>query len=156
MLLRFAVNVYKFNRIKVLHLEYWKYVRENKSEFVENKEEIVALFKDAGLKDSEVMHQELLGYGQIANLTVSVFDNLTNIRNDIVGIIDLKFKAAKGVYKKRYKDSYNPIFWIDFILKLPIHIMEFIGVMPEKMAAKIFLLLYWIAAVVLGWIKIDF
>ena len=155
MLIRFILNFYKYNRINKLYDNYIDYLKTNNFKFAQDKEEIKSIFKEAGLKDSSVFHQEFLGYGKFANMQISVFDNLTSRREDIVGNVQMKFNEAIGVFRKRFKESFNPIFWIDFIIKLPLHIMQFFGILPEKMAAKIFLIIYWFIAILFGLKKFD-
>ena len=155
MVLKFITNLYKYNRTKSLYNEYLNYIRTDNIEFVQRKQEIKSLFKEAGLKDSSVIHQEFLGFGNFANMKVSVFDNMTNRREDIVNNIQMRFYEAMGVYKKRYKETFNPIFWVDFLVKFPQYLMEFFGVLPEKVTVKIFLVIYWMAAILLGLKKIN-
>lgn len=155
MLLRFITNLYKYIRIKNLYDKYLEYIRTDNYKFIQNKEEIKSLFNDAGLKDSSVIHQEFLGFGNFSNTRVSVLDNLTNRREDIVGNVQNRFNEAIGVYRKRFRESFNPIFWIDFIVKFPQHLMEFFGVLPEKIAVKIFLVIYWVFAIAFGLKKFE-
>ncbi len=155
MAVRFITNLSKYFRIKRLYLKYLDYLHTESFEFIQNKQEIKQLFKDAGLNDSSVIHQEFLGFGNITNMRVSVFDNLTNRREDIVGLVQISFNEAIGVFRKRYKDTYNPSFWIDYIVKLPQYIFDFFGVLPEKIVVKIFLIIYWIIAILFGLQKIN-
>lgn len=156
MIIRFLINYSKFKRIKKLYSEYLKYLQTDNYEFIQHKEEIKTLLKEAGLKDSSVMYQEFIGFGNFVNMKISVFDNLTNKREDIVGNVNNRFNEAIGVFRNRYKESYNPVFWIHFIIKLPQYIFDFFGVLPEKIAVKIFLLIYWIIVILFGLKKIDF
>lgn len=155
MVLRLVINAYKLRRIKKLYQLYHNYIRNANWDFVQCKQEIVSLFKEAGLKDSSVLHQEFLGYGRFANMQMSVFSNITILREDIVGIVQISFNEAIGVYKKRRNDSLNPIFWLEFIFKMPQYLLEFFGVLPEKIAVKVILVIYWIAALVFGLAKYD-
>lgn len=155
MILRVIVNFYKLKRIKALHTLYHEYLRESSYKFVEYKQELISLFKDAGLKDFKVMHQEFLGFGQFANMQISGFENLTSNRMDIANGIQSKFHEAIGVFRKKALESLNPIFWIEFILKLPQFIFEFFGVIPEKLVVKVFILIYWIIAILFGAKKLN-
>lgn len=155
MLVRFVINYFKFRRIKKLYKKYLKYLKERNIDFAEYKLEIQTLFKEANLKDSSVSHQEVISRQHFINSNASVFDNVTSTRADIVQIIKLKFNEATGVYKKRYKESYNPLFWIEFITKMPQYLMEFFGVLPEKIIVKVFLLIYWVIGVLFGLQKFD-
>ncbi|TXD82931.1 hypothetical protein ESY86_11845 [Subsaximicrobium wynnwilliamsii] len=155
MLIRFITNFYKYKRIQKLFKKYQEYLQTNALEFAQYKQEIISLLKDAGLKDFSIIHQESLGYGNFANMQVSGFDNLTNRRVDIVGSIRMRFNEAIGVFRKRFKESFNPIFWIDFIVKFPQYLMEFFGVLPEKVAVRIFLVIYWLLAILFGLKKFE-
>lgn len=129
---------------------YLDYLRTDDFTFQQYKEEILLLFKEAGLKDFFVFHQEFLGFGNFANVRLPGFANLTNRREDIVLNIQRCFNEAIGVFRKRFKDAFNPIFWIEFIIKLPQYFFEFFGVIPEKVIVKVFLVIYWLIALVFG------
>lgn len=154
-LLRFVNNLYKHMRTKKLYNQYMDFLRTRDLNFVQKKEEIKTLFKDAGIKDFGVIHQEFLGFGKFANMNLSGLDNMTISREDVVGNMQMRFNEAIGVYKKRYTDSFNPMFWIDFVIKLPQYAFEFLGVLPEKIVVKIFLLIYWIIALLFGLKQTD-
>ncbi|MEM8764813.1 MAG: hypothetical protein AAGD88_13425 [Bacteroidota bacterium] len=154
-LLRFTINLSKFLRVKSLYKKYLDYLKNPSHAFAQYSEEIKTLFREAGLKDSSVFHQEFLGFGKFANQQISVFDNLMNKREDIVGVIENRFNQAIGVYKKRFKESFNPLFWIDLVIKLPEYLMSFFGVLPEKILVKVLNLLYWIILIVLGLNKYE-
>jgi hypothetical protein len=155
LLLRFALNQYKLFRVHVLQKRYKHYLFEENWEMGEDKQEIIQLFKDAGLKDSAVLHQEEMGYGRVSAMRVSAFENVLNRREDIVALITIKFHEAIGVYRKRAWESLNPFYWIEFIFKLPQHLLGFFGVLPENIAVKIFLVIYWLVVVLLGLQKFD-
>lgn len=129
---------------------YLDYLRTDDFTFQQYKEEILTLFKEAGLKDFFVFHQEFLGFGNFANVQLPGFANLTNRREDIVANILRCFNEAIGVFRKRYKDAFNPVFWIEFIIKLPQYFFEFFGVIPEKVIVKVFLVIYWLIALAFG------
>jgi len=154
-LVKFIVNFYKYQRIRILYKKYDDYLHAKSSVFVQYKEEIRSLFKDAGLENFSIFHQELLGYGQVVNCRVSLFDNLANCREDVVERVRMSFNDAIGVYRMRFKESFNPIFWIDFVIKLPQYILGFCGILPEKKAVKGLLVVYWIAAIIFGLKKFD-
>ncbi|MDZ4146647.1 MAG: hypothetical protein U1C58_00030 [Flavobacteriaceae bacterium] len=154
-LLRFINNLYKYRQTKKLYNQYMEFLRTRDLNFVQKKEEIKALFKDAGIKDFGFVHSEPLGYGHLAPMTISGFDNMTVSREDVVANMQMRFNETIGVFKKRYTDSYNPMFWIDFLIKLPQYAFEFLGVLPEKIVVKIFLIIYWIIALLYGLKQID-
>ncbi len=155
LILRFALNLYKLSRVKALFKKYKHYMVEESWTISEHTPEINQLFKDAGLKDRGVIHQEFLGYGKFTNQTVSVFDNIQNNRSDIVALVTSAFHEAIGVFRKRAWESLNPFYWIEFVFKLPQHLMGFFGVLPESIAVKILLVIYWLVVVLLGLQKFD-
>jgi hypothetical protein len=155
MLLRFSLNMYKLHRVRLLKKKYEEYLLHESWEMAENTPEIEQLFKDAGVSDSAVSHQEFLGYGQFANRSVRVFDNMLNNRSDIVALTTKAFHEAIGVYRKRAWETLNPFYWIEFIFKLPQHLLGFFGVLPENIAVKILLVIYWLVVVLLGLQKFD-
>ncbi|SHM26931.1 hypothetical protein SAMN05444266_107207 [Chitinophaga jiangningensis] len=155
MLLRFLLNIYNLRQTSSLLKKYNHYLAKNTWEFNQEVPAIIDLFKKAGIKDSGVTHQEFLGFGNFANYRVSTFDNITNTRSDIVAHTIGHFNQAIGVFRKRATDSLNPLYWIDFILCLPQHLLSFLGVLPESVVVKIILVIYWIIAMVLGLEKLD-
>lgn len=148
--LRFAINLSKFLRIKFLYKKYVEYLGTEDVRLLGYKKEITDLFNEAGVNDSMVIHQEFLGFGNFVNMKISVHSNLANRREDIVGIVNSHFFEAMGVYHKKFLDAINPLFWLEFICKLPQYIFEYFGVLPEKIVVKIALVIYWIAAFFLG------
>ncbi|HET6556634.1 MAG TPA: hypothetical protein VFG54_04925 [Prolixibacteraceae bacterium] len=150
LLFQFINNLYKYLRIKYLYEIYLKCLVTSNVEFLQKTEEVKSLFKEAGLKDFVFIHQESLGFGHYSNMTVSGFDNMTLNRLDVVTHMQTTFNKAIGVYRKRFTDSYNPMFWIDFIIKLPKYLLGYFGVLPEKIIVKIFNVIYWLLALAFG------
>lgn len=148
--LQFINNLYKFKRTKFLYYQYLDSKITGDMEFIQKKQEVISLFKDAGLKDFAFIHQEFLAYGQHSTMTVSGFDNMNSDRLDVFNHMKTRFNEAIGVYRKRFMDSFNPMFWIDFVFKFPQYLFEFFGVLPEKVIVKIFLILYWLMLLIFG------
>lgn len=154
-ILRFVINYYKYRKVVNLLDEYNQYIVTTDMNFVQKIPEIKALFKEAGIEDFMVIHQEFMGFGNYANIKLSGLDNMTSNRLDIVTNVVRKFNETIGVFRKRYKDSLNPIFWIEYVIKLPQYLLEFFGVLPEKIVVKIFLMIYWIIAIIFGLTKFE-
>jgi hypothetical protein len=79
----------------------------------ENKKSIIDLLKTAGVSDTEIPHVEPVGLGQIYKGSISVFNNITLLREDVVLTVHGFLTQAKGTFKQRIYDSFNPIFWTD-------------------------------------------
>jgi len=149
-LTRFLINYFKYLKVVSLYKKYLLYLCDKMPKFIQYSEEVKSLLRDAGLKDFSIIHQEMLGFGQYSNMTLSGFDNLSLNREDVVINVGRKFEEAIGVYRKRWVESFNPIFWIECVLKLPQYIFGYFGVLPDKAYVKIFQILYWITTVTFG------
>jgi hypothetical protein len=153
--IRFILNYFKYKRIQKLQNVYMRYLANFDNELLGYKQEIISLFKEAGLEDFMIIHQQFLGFGNYANMQVSGLDNMTNNRKDIVENIVRQFAEAEGVFRKRFRESFNPLFWIEYFIKLPQFTLQFLGVVPEKLVVKICLMIYWLLAVFFGLRKLD-
>ncbi|GAB3177627.1 hypothetical protein [Telluribacter humicola] len=155
MLVRLIINLYKYFRIQALYKKYIDYIKNDTLSFAEYKSEIKSLFQEAEIKDFGVQYQERLGYGRLAEATVSGFENMTYRGENVFIPMRMRFFEAKGVFRKRCYDSINPLFWIEFLVKLPEHLFKYFGVLPEKVIVKIFLVIYWLVALFFGAKKLD-
>lgn len=154
-LIRFILYSYKLKRIKFYFKLYFEYVEHPDFKFHQYKSQIVQLFNDADLSDFSIQRIEPVGYGKLQSFSAKGFDNLTNIDREIIDIITSKFNEAIGVFRFRMLQSINPLFWIEFIFKLPQYLFEFLGVLPDKVIVKVFLILYWLIALIFGLKKFD-
>jgi hypothetical protein len=99
---------------------------------------------------------EPVGFGYIQTGNAPVFTNLTNKRKDIaLHVIDL-FYRAKGVYKDRMLEAFNPLFWIMFLVNLPENLFSYLGFPTENVFSRIIQLFYWVAVTVIGLILVTY
>ena len=58
------------------------------------------------------------------------------------------FQVAKGYYKARFLESFNPIYWINIIIFLPQKILKYIGMNENtsfRIANVILTFFYWVS-----------
>jgi len=128
---------------------YAQYVKEPDWEFVEHKHQILNLLERAGVSDATVPLVEPVGFGYIRTGDVSVQENITVRRKDVVdSFIDMLHQAI-GVYRSRMLETFNPLYWIEFIIHLPKQTLRYLGAAPESVVIKIAQLLYWAVSLVL-------
>lgn len=101
-------------------------------------------FKNANIKDSNRAITIPTGYGQLATQKFTSFNNIFLNDVDNMALIQNAFLESRGVYKKRMIDSFNPFYWIDLIIKLPKHFIEYLGLDTETIFTKIFQIIYWL------------
>jgi hypothetical protein len=116
----------KAYQLKKIRKHYHSYLAKKDEVFLQKKQAVISLFKEAGVKDFSVPHYEHLSHNQAYRHSLSGFDNLNVGREDVVGIVKLKFDEAIGAFNTKMHQSYNPFFWLEFIIKLPNKILQFI------------------------------
>lgn len=147
--LKFLINLLQFLKNPKLHKIWKRYFENLANKKIDNNaitytEEIVKNFKTANIHDISIPMVEPVGYGQIATSQISAFTNIFANDKTCFTYINDAFLMAHGVYRKRMLDSFNPFFWLDFIIKLPKYIIEYLGLDSQTVFTKIFQLIYWI------------
>lgn len=106
---------------------YTEWLSKKDASFLQHKNEIISLFKRAGIQDYFVSVVQPITLGTVQTNTVSVFDNFPSFYKNIAAVSLRMFDEAIGVYKMRMKETVNPLYWIEFIIFLPKHILQYIG-----------------------------
>lgn len=144
---KLITNVYCLKRIKNLQFHYILYVYRKSNQIEEEKEEVIELFKKANISDFQTPMVQKLDYNQLVSGEVPVFDNLLCFHTDFIIIFKELFASARGVYKRRIKQCFSPIFWIDSILFAPKHLLEYLGLDLTQSIGKLILvfiqLIFW-------------
>lgn len=146
---KFVINFANYIQCKRYLARYKQYINEPDWKFVEHKSRIVKLLKDAGVSDSTVPYVEPVGFGYIRRASVSVQKNITATRGDVVGSSTAMLHEAIGVYRSRMLETFNPLYWIEFLIHLPKQTLGYLGISPESTVVKIAQLLYWIISAIL-------
>ena len=139
-------NFISLFQIQKYEKEFIKYLSGEPSKIEEYKLLCIALFKKAGIKDTETPITQPTGYGRIASFNASVFQNFPSNIAIIANPALNMFKNASGIYKSRIYEGFNPIYWVDLIIFLPKNLLSYIGLDSEKAAFKIwnvFLTFIW-------------
>ena len=152
--LKFLLNLSKYLQCKHYLKKYHHFVTEDKTGwgFTESKPQIVKLFKGAGIQDSIIPHAEPVGWGHISTGHASVFSNMTRLRQDVVSLVLDMFHQAIGVYRARMIETFNPLYWVEFIINLPREILIYLGVSAGSVIVKISQLVYWISAFIMSFL----
>lgn len=150
LILRFIVCLNRLIQIKRYHKSYQDYLKNPTFSFSEKKPQIINLFKNAEVTNFVIPRLEPAGFGQIAQMKLDGFENLTLIDNEIVTIVESKFHEAIGVFRHRLLQTINPIFWIEFVFKLPEYMFEYFGFKSDNALVKIVQVIYWIIGILIG------
>ena len=123
-------------------------------DFAEKTSQIIDLFKKANLANKYISITVPVVGRQYERAKTSIYDNLFLQNQIISNAIHHNFKQAIGVFKRRIYDSINPIFWIELIIYMPKHTLEFIGV-SGKNRTNIFQVIYWFLGIIISTIAIS-
>ncbi len=118
----------------------------------EHRQHVIKLWKRAGIADVCIPMAQKMGYGQLASMKVSIFTNFPSLQTVQYGPALNMFSEAKGVYRSRIFESFNPLYWIDLIIFLPKNVLLYLGMDDEKAPFKIlnvfFQALWWVVCTV--------
>ena len=112
------------------------------------KHEIDSIFKAAGIESPSFAFVEPIGYGQTRSEMVDVFENPECNRNDVVSLMFKAFHRAKGVFKTRCIEAFNPFYWLQEIIFLPSNILKYLGVSSETLLGRFMNFSLWIFAAI--------
>jgi len=151
LLVRFILNLSKYLRTNKYHHLYVEWLAlERSSKAVEMRAQVVALLKDAGVRDSYVGTVQPMGYGYTATGNASVMDNFPNARQDIATLTNAMFLQALGTYRSRMIDTFNPLRWIEWLINLPRYALRYLGVSADGAVIKLAQILWWIVCGIAG------
>lgn len=129
-----------------------KRAAEKATEWItEHQIEIKKVVLKTGIRDQTQTYMKPLGLGFAKEKGISALDNLAYLNSEIMESSREIIKRAKGYYKIYAFKSFNPIFWIEFIVFMPKEILKYIGVTEEEkissLVIRIFQILYWIISI---------
>lgn len=117
----------------------------------ENQLEIKKIVLNSGIGDQRKSYMESLGLGYAKEKAVSAIDNLAFLNSEIMGTGRQMLQRASGHYKIQAVKSFNPIFWIEFIVFLPKEILKYFNVDENakigSISIKILQVIYWIISI---------
>lgn len=141
------INYLRYNYIEQLLLGNYTNNSDLKIKAKTHKNTIISYIKHSGIKDKFIPFSQPLGFGQIANGNVSVFENILNPRQDIAYTVTDLLLEAKGNYWSKFVNSINPFYWLRIILYIPKFVLSYIGISPDSIFIKIIQLIYWLLGI---------
>ena len=108
--------------------------------------EIEQIFVRAKLESTTIDFTKRIGYNKMVYGTADAVSNMFADDMRIVVAIDKKFVFAEGVFAKRIRDSFNPLYWIDCLVFLPRRLAEYLGNDGDGKGSKIANVIYWCLA----------
>ena len=133
-LLSNVISLFKTKHFIELHL---KYIVEQNFDISVYQPSFEKLLKRANIKDSFVAEAEPIGYGHIVTRNISVMLNIQSKRQDIASLVNHQLIRAKGVYSLRIKECFSPIYWIECIVFMPRHLLDYLGIDKDKVGYKL-------------------
>lgn len=134
---KFISNYIAYLKCKKFRFDYEKWLQGNNNDFEEQRNEIISLIKRADIPDSHIPVSQAMNRIQIASHTASVLANFPTKHKQLAATMYEKFNEAVGVYRKRWKDAFSPLYWIETIAFLPKSIFAYVGVDLEKPALRL-------------------
>lgn len=126
--------------------KYKKYISGKGEEFAIYTAPIRKLLKQAGIPDSTVTAVDSLGHGQFQAVQVSVVENLTVKRGDVIADALNMLSKIKGTFLMNLRECFSPLYWVQLVLFFPIKLCEYLGISGDKLVPKLIQILYWISA----------
>ncbi|PKL14795.1 MAG: hypothetical protein CVV52_00385 [Spirochaetae bacterium HGW-Spirochaetae-8] len=149
LLMKAIINIYRWNRMSYLLRLYtdWVAGKEKPESIIQKKQQVIQLWKDAGLVSGGIPVIEQVEFNKLRTMTVDIFINFPQKHNpDIVVATARFFHEAIGVYKKRLINTINPFEWIIFLTKMPEIVLNSAGIKPQKWLTYILNFIWWIIA----------
>lgn len=147
---RIIHNLTRLISIKKLYSDYQEYLKNPQYSFSQKVPRIIKLFNNAEIENFTVSKFREAGYGRLRKSKIKGFSNVAFTDPEFVPKIHGKFHEARGVFKGRIWETINPLFWIEFVLKLPTYILEFLGLKSGNVLSKVLQIIYWIVGIVYG------
>ncbi len=146
-LYKFFLNLFRFFRTKHFLDWYSSWLKTKEWDLVQYQAEVVELFKKANVTDASVPVVEPVGFGRVMTTTTSIFINFPSQDLNTATLLISCFHKAIGVYRRRIWQSINPFWWIEFLIFLPVNVINYLGLSSENITTKIFQLIYWVIGV---------
>lgn len=134
---KFLSNLYYYLNCKKLKSIYLDWISGENNNCMYTKAKVLKVFKRAHIKDAAIFQSEYTGCGQIANYSIRALSNYPLLDKTHMNYTLRAYDESIGYFKDEMINSFNPIYWIDFILFLPKNILEYVGADIEKVSSKI-------------------
>jgi hypothetical protein len=149
-LIRYLYYRNKLHSINAIFKEYILYIAKKDNSFIEKKNSAISLLKEAGLKNFSFPYISYPTPYHFQKNDLDGFENLQYGEADFVGTVQLKFQEAIGVFKSKMNQSYNPYFWLEFMLKLPEKTLLYLSPTVNESFIKVIQVFYWLVSILIG------
>ncbi|BFH70640.1 hypothetical protein J27TS7_57660 [Paenibacillus dendritiformis] len=149
---KFISNGIKYFQVKRHLKRYQMWLRNINVDFsiVEDKATIKKLILGAGVNDAKVDYVEPLGYWHVSTGFASTLENFPSNLERMAPHMIRMFEEALGVYKTRCFETFNPMYWIEFVIYLPKNFLVYLGVNSENIGVKLIQIVWWFITVSLA------
>ncbi len=144
--IKLSINLYKWMLAKKYLRLYEDFLKSSGFNLAENEKNILKLVREAGIDDSYVTVFETTDIGFTTKATVSVFNNLKSKRKEFAQIFLGDLHTTIGVYKSRATETINPFYWLDLLVFLPKHFINYLEIKTTNIQVKGFQIFYWIGS----------
>ncbi len=150
LLLKFVLNLARFVRMKRYLEKYKKWHSTRDEKFLESKSQVVRLVRDAGVSDQRISVSEHVGYGNLRVTEASVMDNFPHLSQDMSSAAQRLMREAIGTYRARMRETFNPLYWIEYLVYLPREVLDYLGVPAESIFVKVLQIVWWAIGTILS------
>lgn len=118
--------------------------------FREHKKSIIRLFDKVKINHPNFPNTQPTGYGMLCNNMFDAFENMHVNDERIAASMLNSFDTAKGEFKNRIFQCFNPLHWIETVIFLPKIVIEYLGFKENTVFTRILQLIWWIATFLYG------
>lgn len=142
--LRLLINISRLYHSYKLRALYRQYAKRENNKAMQHRDEIISLFNYANIEE-DVMYESTIRGGRVINTTpYPIYSNMFNDTADIENSVLMYFEYAIGTFKRRIKENFRPVFWIECILYLPQKVLKYLHKDISHSASNFISFLYWI------------
>lgn len=124
----------------------WLFYGDKYVELFERKRIFEKILSKADVSDKYLPVTQPTGYGQLASFQSSI---IAQFPSDLEAYAPITLKMlleAKGIFKERILETFNPIYWIELAIFLPKHVLMYLGIKPDNFIIKLVQLTWFLLA----------
>ena len=115
---------------------YWLLHGDNYIELFERKRIFEKILSKADVSDKYLPVTQPTGYGQLASFQSSIIAQFPSNLEAYAPITIKMLLEAKGIFKERILETFNPIYWIELAIFLPKHALMYLGIKADYFIIK--------------------
>lgn len=150
---KFISNLYYWLRINRISAKYKIHQedKDNSNNFIaEYLSEVKELFNKANIPLDLQVPFNTVDYIQGIEKSgrIQPLNNITSNLPEVIAFYNNKFLEAKGYFKKGCLETFNPIFWIEFVIYFPQKVLNYVSTVND-ICVKIINIIYWVGLILL-------